>query len=127
MLKTKEQDEDQLTLFGESRLLEVVANGWDGGGILVGFGYRSRGWMTGGYRIGSSPGGCEPFGFRADETKLSQALELCVRYPLLFGETLLFVLGSMEHMGPELNRVGCELCEAERAKPKRRRITEAFD
>lgn len=57
-------------------------------------------------RFSSSPGGGESFGFRADETKLSQALELCVRYPLLFGKTLLFKLESMEHMGPELIEVG---------------------
>lgn len=74
--------------------------------ILFGLWSRSRGRSRCCYRFGPSPGGSESFGFRADETKLSQALELCVRYPLLFGETLLFNLGSMEHMGPELIKVG---------------------
>lgn len=52
------------------------------------------------YRVGPSPGGSKALDFRADETELLQAGELCVGYPLLFGKTLLFVLGSMEHMGP---------------------------
>lgn len=71
---------------------------------------------TGCYRFGPSPGGSESFGLRADETKLSQAVELCFRNPLLFGKTLLFLLGSMEHMGPELTRDGCEESRSGRSK-----------
>lgn len=54
--------------------------------------------------------------FRADETKRSQAGKLCVRNSLLLGKTLLFVLGSMEHMGPELGRNHGELTRSGRGE-----------
>lgn len=48
---------------------------------------------------------------------MSQTGQLCVRNSLLFGKTLLFVLGSMEHMGPELVK-GQRRIHSERARRK---------
>lgn len=78
---------------------------------------RATGTGNGSYRIGSSPGRSESPLVRGKETKLSQTGELCVRNSLLFGETLLFVLGSMEHMGPELFK-GQRRIHSERARSK---------
>lgn len=57
---------------------------------------------------------------------MSQTGELCVGNSLLFGKTLLFVLGSMEHMGPELVK-GQRRSHSERTRRKYVGIMEMFD
>lgn len=57
---------------------------------------------------------------------MSQAGELGVRNSLLFGKTLLFVLGSMEHMGPELVK-GQRRIHSEQARRKGLGLWRCFD